>query len=56
MNALTPKQKEAADWLEANWQEANRGPLTKILRERYGLPFNAAVQVMAEVNSRRHPL
>lgn len=51
---LTPTQLQAADWLEANWLTVVAGgPLTKILRERYGLPFNPAVQVMAEVKRRR---
>ncbi len=51
---MTPVQKEAADWLEANWLTVVAGgPITKILRERYGLPFNPAVQVMAEVKRRR---
>ena len=51
---LTDTQEEAADWLEANWLTVVAGgPITKILRERFGLPFNPAVQVMAEVKRRR---
>lgn len=51
---MTPVQVEAADWLEEKWlRVVAGGPITKILRERYGLPFNPAVQVMAEVKRRR---
>lgn len=51
---LSPVQLEAAEWLEANWLTVVAGgPITKILRERFGLPFNPAVQVMAEVKRRR---
>jgi hypothetical protein len=45
---LTEIQKQAADWLEANWLSVVAGgPITKILRERFALPFNPAVQVIA---------
>lgn len=54
MSDLTPEQKEAADWLETNWLSVVAGgPITKILRERFGLPFNPAARVIAEVKRRR---
>lgn len=54
MTCLTDIQKEAADWLEANWlTQVADGPLTKALRDKYGLAFNPAVQVIAEVKRRR---
>jgi hypothetical protein len=51
---LTPEQLRAAEWLEANWVSVvDGGPLTKVLRERFALPFNPAVQVIAEVKRKR---
>ncbi len=37
----------AAEWLAANWHVAPQ-PLTRALRERFGLGFNDAVRAMAQ--------
>ena len=37
----------AACWLADNWEAAPQ-PLTRTLRERFGLGFNDAVKAMAE--------
>ncbi|WP_162783721.1 hypothetical protein [Devosia naphthalenivorans] len=43
----------AATWLAANWESAVAGaPLTKQLREQYGLSFADAVRAIAEAKRR----
>ena len=50
---LTNAQKEAAEWLATNWEDAVYGaPLTKQLRERFGLPIPDAIKAIAEAKRR----
>lgn len=50
---LTDTQRDAAVWLAENWEGAVYGaPLTKQLRERFGLAIPDAIKAIAEAKRR----
>jgi len=53
---LTDTLNEAAEWLATNWEGVVYGaPLTKQLREKFGLAIPDAIKAIAEAKRRMGP-